>query len=149
MKDDVQLIWEPSLFEVGHPQIDRQHRHIAEVVNRLVNLCVEGGSQADLSRELIHINDYVDYHFSTEERLMQQIGYPDLKRHIMLHEQFRERLSSWMLNPQNRQLEEITDYLANWFVDHILHEDMQYKRYLEKMSADELMADDSDEKVSD
>nr|WP_253714580.1 hemerythrin domain-containing protein [Treponema sp. OMZ 803] len=74
--------WDVS-YDVGVPSVDKQHRHLVDLINSLYNACL--GERAELEatfrdvmKELV---DYVMIHFKDEEAIMEQINYPGLKEH--------------------------------------------------------------------
>ena len=81
--------WDVS-YDVGVPSVDKQHRHLVDLINSLYNACL--GERAELEatfrdvmKELV---DYVMIHFKDEEAIMEQINYPGLKEHRQKHELF-------------------------------------------------------------
>jgi hemerythrin len=80
------LQWTQAL-SVGIPEIDAQHQELFRRVDRLLQATL-----ADDHREaeamLAFLGEYVATHFSTEERFMEEVGYPGLDRHRAEHERF-------------------------------------------------------------
>ncbi|MFN3309093.1 MAG: bacteriohemerythrin, partial [Anaerolineales bacterium] len=58
-------------FSVNIKEIDNQHRQLIEMVNQLQRAMKEGKGAAALNDILQRLIDYTDYHFSTEERMME------------------------------------------------------------------------------
>lgn len=63
--------WDVS-YDVGVPSVDKQHRHLVDLINSLYNACL--GERAELEatfrdvmKELV---DYVMIHFKDEEAIM-------------------------------------------------------------------------------
>ncbi len=80
------VIWAES-YETGNADIDQQHRELLDLVDELE--AAEGESQDALFRVLDHVMDFTVTHFSREEDLMAEVGYPSPAREEMI-EQHRE-----------------------------------------------------------
>jgi len=88
------VFWDSSL-ETGVDVIDIQHRQLFEMINRLH----EKNEDPDADRvaflaTLDRMEQYARFHFSEEEALMQQAGYPALEEHRGKHEEFRQRIET-------------------------------------------------------
>ena len=75
---------------------------------------------------------YADLHFSDEEALMTETGYPELPAHRRLHETFR-RMSKDL---ETRAQEgpglvslEMLEFLGQWFIGHIKTEDLRFAAF--------------------
>jgi len=81
--------WQKS-YSVGIRLIDEQHMHLINLTNKLFNSCMSGREGARIGfMETIHeAVNYVGYHFSTEEKVMLRINYPDYIRHKQEHADF-------------------------------------------------------------
>ena len=122
-------------FSVNHAKIDDQHQKWIAIFNhahdQMMDRQVKRGFAIgqDALKEMI---SYTKHHFAFEETVMEDIGYPDLKEHRKIHEDFVQKLDRVAL--QNRQEgpvlnSEIIKLAENWFVDHILKEDQKFKTY--------------------
>lgn len=120
-------------YSVRIPQIDRQHRQLVGMINDLHAAMLDGEGNAALGRILDELAHYAESHFSYEEALLQQRGYPALTAHreehrtltrqmLALREQFR---SGKLLITMH-----VMQFLKEWLANHILTRDMQYARQL-------------------
>lgn len=117
-------------YYIGVEIIDRQHRRLFEILadlnelNRDETLHDKYDAIVDVVEEL---KDYVVKHFQDEERYMQQIHYEGLELHQSLHQSFIEKMDQINLEDvddnQQKYLEELIDFLANWLVNHIMRID--------------------------
>lgn len=73
---------------VGAKEIDDQHKELFRMVNQMLEACTQGKGKEVLTEMLKFLEDYVVTHFGTEERFMQQYGYPEYLSHKKHHEQF-------------------------------------------------------------
>lgn len=126
------IIWDDS-FSVGVEVLDQQHRQIVEVINRLLEEPQEGFDADQIARILDDLTKFVHLHFRMEEGLLAQHGYPDLQVQQAEHREFRVELASLCMGSmKNHTVVPINAllYLKEWWVDHILVKDMQYRSFL-------------------
>ncbi len=120
--------WKPE-YSVGHAEIDQQHRKLVDIINHLHDSMKLGGKPEDLKRILDDLVNYTRYHFSHEEKLMQQAGYPDLANHQRVHRAMVEqveRLRKEIASSRVGFSIKLMAFLKNWLSDHILGTDQKY-----------------------
>jgi len=117
-----------SVFETGLEEIDRQHRHLVDLLNELSHN-IEGAGAENIDRTLRDLADYTVYHFASEERFMDanQLAPEFCDRHRATHAKFVAQVKEWLdtRDGGQQQLEprQLLDYLANWLIFHILGDD--------------------------
>jgi len=120
-------------YSVNITELDEQHKHLVETLNTLQE-AVEAGRESDtLEDSILVLMDYAVEHFSSEELLMAQHGYPAYEEHRAQHEDFMEKVGGYRerLNKGEPSLpKEIVDFLLAWLLDHILVTDKQYSAFL-------------------
>ena len=128
------IIWKRE-YSVGVERLDRQHQRIISVINKLIakpRVLRKSGTIADV---LADLNSYVSEHFLLEEQLLEENGYPSLIAHSKKHTEYGERIADFCLRTVEKDQnvpEELLSYLGDWWIGHILHEDMQYKSFFEE-----------------
>ncbi|MDD5359243.1 MAG: bacteriohemerythrin [Sulfurovaceae bacterium] len=127
--------WE-SKYSVGIEVIDHQHKRLIEYINELG---IAGAYRSFENRRrvqdvLIKLVDYTISHFSFEEELMEEAGYPMLAPHIKVHEAFVERVAFFKQRFEDG--EDITKQLVMdlqmWLINHIQRDDADYKDIVQK-----------------
>ena len=125
--------WDTS-YDVGVPSVDKQHRHLVDLINSLYNACL--GERAELDETFRDVMkdlvDYVIFHFKDEESIMEQINYPGVKEHKQKHELFvKEILKSANAYTHGRQLvpNSFARFLRDWLFNHILIDDKAWARH--------------------
>jgi hemerythrin len=120
--------WKPE-FAVGVPAIDDQHQEIFRRAAHLFEVCAEGKGQDEVAEVLTFLQAYVGEHFTAEEKLQRESGFPGADAHRAQHEAMKKGLT------------ELTDYLArhgpglelvvltnrlvvDWLTRHIMTSDM-------------------------
>jgi len=74
-------------YQVGVAEIDSQHKRLMEMVNSLHEAMKSGSGKTLIPKILNEMVEYTASHFSTEERLMQEIRYPEYPLHKRQHEE--------------------------------------------------------------
>jgi len=79
-------------LETGNRIIDNEHRELLNAVNALLDACSEGKGRAKVSEMVKFLSDYVERHFTHEEQLQKQSGYPGYEAHRAFHEKYKQTL---------------------------------------------------------
>lgn len=122
------LRWSES-YLVGHQQVDDEHRYLFSMINEFHDAFMERHARSDLDRLLNRLVEYTERHFRHEEALMREAGYPDLERHMAIHESLVERIFQLAEKFSNRAVNPTRDtiaFLETWLTDHIRVEDMAF-----------------------
>lgn len=136
--------WTKSM-SVEEKNIDSQHQNLLKNINLLLGVSHEG-EDLNKIREVLHfLESYVTEHFGYEEAYMRKIKYPSLKKHQKIHQSlivyfldFKNRLIRKVYGEKNQitltsdvseMLLELRNYLADWWVKHMLGEDQGFHHY--------------------
>jgi hemerythrin len=108
--------------------IDDQHRELFEQLDLLLNAWRGGKGREDVEKILRFLDDYVAYHFRTEERFMEQHRYSSTSAHKAQHGVFVrsfQRLKDryFRTGADAGLIEETNELLVDWFVKHIKYSD--------------------------
>lgn len=74
----------------GNEMIDSQHRELIERINDLLRACESNDGKAAAGKMMDYLSEYVDFHFSEEEKFQEEIGYPGIGEHKQKHAEFKE-----------------------------------------------------------
>ncbi len=113
---------------VNNQLIDSEHQHLFELLDRYYLGLKGDKDKMELLQLVKGLIDYAQIHFNDEEALMLRIGYPDLKAHQQLHQQFMRRVNDFYEKLQSGKLIltlEVTNFVKNWLVAHIKSEDVK------------------------
>lgn len=120
------IIWSSDL-DTGIQVIDNQHKRIVEYINKLIDARVTHDKE-QIGTVLNELVDYTLSHFTFEESLMEEAGYPFIKGHKRVHQLFVKRIGDYV--QRFRMGEDITDELLNtlkaWLINHIKSDDNDY-----------------------
>lgn len=128
------LVWNTK-FEIGIPEVDKEHQAILEQFAILYSLMVEGKGHLFYPKFLTFLKEYVEIHFSHEEALQKKINYPYYKKHALAHVQFKNQVLE-LLEQQshkeitNKDLILLNLFVKKWLIHHILVEDKKIKQFL-------------------
>jgi hemerythrin len=127
--------WNES-YSVNHPEMDKQHQKLIEIINTLFDYFKEGKAQEIISEILREVIDYANFHLNSEEKLLNKYNYPLKESHIKKHRLFKEKIEEFktLINSNaNDAHYKLIEYLKDWWENHILIEDMQYANFLQKI----------------
>lgn len=113
-------------FETDIPEVDEQHQKIVAMINQLDSSLQNGIVNETIGTVLIALVDYTGYHFRDEERIMQEISFDGYLEHKGKHEALKgeiARLLRRMKEGESINVFELTSFLADWLVNHIIKED--------------------------
>ncbi len=83
--------WADDLV-IDNGPVDKDHRHLVDLVNVLHTATSLGRSQEVISKIMGDLIGYTADHLQKEEQLMAPVNFPDLDRHKMGHAAFTEKL---------------------------------------------------------
>jgi hemerythrin-like metal-binding protein/diguanylate cyclase (GGDEF)-like protein len=114
-------------FETGHDEIDKQHKVLVGILNRLAWHFASSISVVDCAHILDELIDYTEFHFDAEETIWQKVlGDNDAVRdHHASHQLFFDQIEMFRSSggPEHNILAELFDYLTRWLAFHILEAD--------------------------
>jgi len=119
-----------GLKSVGIQVWDSDHNIVLDQINKLQNTDPSAGEIKQLMISLLH---FAEIHLRSEERMMQELGYPDLESHKQEHDKFRqwfkEQNQLRLRAPEDWDNQKVSCYLRNWWTSHIQEVDMAYKDF--------------------
>jgi len=131
------LDWNDKLL-IGVDEVDRQHRHLVDILNRLHEAMQMGGKARDVARVLSDLVSYTRYHFAAEERLMHEAAYPGYAEHVRKHRAMVakvEEFSSEAMAGKATVTMRLMTFLKEWLAKHILETDRQFGEYMQRRAA--------------
>ncbi len=127
--DVTPLVGDLDDLVLGLPEVDRQHRHMAETLNRLHAAVITGAPHdavVGLFETLLH---QTRRHFAYEESLMDQRPVTDAELHRNVHTRLLSDLEAVLADVKLGRLRDLNGLLENyvkyWLIDHIQRLDRQ------------------------
>ena len=122
------ICWKDE-YSIGIEKLDRQHQHLFEITNKLI----EASDNSELISDILsEMTDYAKEHFTDEEELMQKYGYSEIesqkKQHIYFINTTTELITSAM-DDKKTTADETAELLTLWLINHILKSDMKYRDF--------------------
>jgi hemerythrin len=144
MQDTNLVEWDDQ-YVVGIPLIDEQHKTLINMTNELYLGCLKGDAAAEayFLKTIHKAVDYVRFHFSSEEKLLNRIGYPNFTAHKKEHEDFaREIIQQVEAFQAGKKFvpNVFVRFLRDWVLTHIAVSDKGYAKYLVDMKKQGLQA---------
>jgi len=129
------IIWNEK-FTTGIIIFDQQHKKIIDLINELIELRNSKLDHDYVNETLIKMTQYAIEHLQTEEKLMLEYDYPEYENHKLEHKEFRKKTISLSMEKtvyDETILNQILEYLTEWWKNHILYTDKKYSTFfLEK-----------------
>ena len=119
-------------YDIGHERIDFEHRIFLGLILEFKEGMNGAVPQERLSRTLAELLKYAEFHFLSEENIMQDCGYPELKAHAELHRALISRLRLYITDFLKGRMTapEVCDMLLDWFALHTTQDDKRIAEYL-------------------
>ncbi|MGD0094080.1 MAG: bacteriohemerythrin [Planctomycetota bacterium] len=120
-------------YSVHVAEIDGQHKQFFTLINKLDK--VKNGDRAALGIVLNELLDYATYHFSAEERLLEQCAYPQSEDHKGRHRKFITKavlIKKDFDRGKDIEPNEVMDWAGSWLIRHILGRDQRYVPYVSR-----------------
>lgn len=131
------LDWNPG-YSVGNDVLDNQHKKLLLLCKEAVE-CMNDDSKLGQERFHLLLDELLKYaqeHFSAEEAILGSVNYPQLDEQKAEHYDYVEKLTEFLFNASMGRLEKagVSGFMTDWWLNHILESDMQYKTFLQGRS---------------
>ena len=119
-------------YVIGIPELDKQHKDIFCKINKIAGVIALNQPQEVIFQLFDELRQYTEFHSQTEYKYYQLLPDCDKQLHQLQHKLIRQQMEELKSDYQKNNLSdvEILQCLADWFVDHILHEDSKLKRLI-------------------
>lgn len=130
-------------YETGIARVDAQHQTLVEMLNTLVAVVTgeRAASQEDILALLDELDRYARLHFTDEERVMREGGYPapecevHARQHVAFVEHIRGVRSDYLASVTPMALlESLARFVTSWLSFHILGSDMKMARQIRALA---------------
>ena len=123
--------WNDSL-SVNVAEIDEQHKKLIGLINDLHAAMSAGKSNDMMGGILNELVEYTKYHFSSEEKYMDQFHYPGTLVHKKEHEGFVNKALEFKGNFESGNASisvDLLNFLKDWLINHIQGTDKRYSNF--------------------
>ena len=135
-----ELFWSKNML-LNHLELDEDHQSFVSIVNDMYrSYYTKDMTLADNVFERCF--SFARTHFSREEAILAEIGFPDIESHQKSHQAFYKNILEFkelfLMIPQKEErllfVLKTADYLKSWFLGHLLGRDRVYKPYLVRLN---------------
>lgn len=122
-------------YTLGIEELDRHHKIIFMHLKNYLREINENRGYEEFQSTVKFLTNYAVFHFEAEEELMKEIDYPKYEKHKEEHDKTKERIKDLLLRiKQEKTISPIELYyfISNWITSHILEEDKQIKKFMDK-----------------
>jgi len=126
------LVTWSRVSSVGVRAMDQQHGVLMDTLNDLREAAAQGARERT-QKELGRLVDFSRQHFLSEERLLEQMGFPALGEHREAHARLMARIRAAAQRLRHRQMGEVqaaAGEVRGWFAEHIEQLDQNYGEWL-------------------
>lgn len=114
--------WTDALM-VGNKTIDHDHIELISLVNEL-HQAIQEGKGTDILAKILHsLHVYTQEHFLREEILMEQIQYPEIEAHKLMHQRLLDQvtiLQDAFDRGRSKVAADTAELLRYWLTHHIM-----------------------------
>ena len=126
-----------DVLSVGIEKMDGEHKELFNRINKLLSTLLGRSGDFSISETVSFINEYIDYHFRDEEKLMESVAYPKLAEHKKLHAIYEDEFAGIEETLKTGKYDatlllEIQDKVVNWLLNHIAQVDKQYGKFIQE-----------------
>jgi hemerythrin len=114
-------------------EMDEHHRELFQTANRLDQAFATGEDRAIIQQTLDFLIQYAATHFTAEQSLMSEHGFPEGERHRKQHEKFMNEVLAMRSRAEAEAMQaniELVSFFKDWIINHILTEDRKYGPFL-------------------
>ena len=123
--------WSEDL-SVGVPALDQDHRRLIELLNEILHAVAAGAGRAVLAKLVGDLVEGTRGHFEREERLLREMGFPDIDHHHEEHGRLMIDIAEMIDRLTDADDDGAHHFLRHWLTDHIVTYDMSYAPYVKR-----------------
>ncbi|NLK38686.1 MAG: bacteriohemerythrin [Clostridiales bacterium] len=126
------IYWKEE-WECGHREIDAQHKQLIEIANRLINMSFSGINHEEIMRQLDALLTHISHHFHSEEKILENIGYPKYAEHAKLHANLIDNaltLKQLYKRGEKKSSAFFSFVLDDVLIDHLIKADAKFFPYI-------------------
>src|SRR5271157_459906 len=106
---------------VGVRAMDDQHSILMDAVDVLHRASMRGAGRQQIGELLNQLLEFTRMHFASEEKLMEQFGFPGLAEHRAEHRRFLSHLlesAHWVQHGEIVPMQPLIGFLRKWYLEH-------------------------------
>ena len=116
-----------EIYSVGNVEIDKEHKKLFDIAQDAFTQVEETQRNAKIKEVLTELYTYMKTHFKHEEKFMNEINYPLVEEHKILHHNIIEKINTFIKQLPNMEEsifeKELAQIIDIALVHHIIQED--------------------------
>ncbi|PIQ97844.1 MAG: hypothetical protein COV67_02055 [Nitrospinae bacterium CG11_big_fil_rev_8_21_14_0_20_56_8] len=116
-------------YATGMDEFDRQHKILFHIINKLYRAKHQNKGKEVIDSILTGLVDYTVTHFSCEERLFREHGYPEMDDHLSRHKKLVSQVQDFVAQYKGGKSQvddKLLIFLKDWLNNHIKIVDKAY-----------------------
>lgn len=121
-----------TIYSVNVKEIDLQHQKLVALINTLHDGMKAGKGKEVMSKVLKDLADYTKFHFGYEEKLFDQLKYPDTMIHKRQHADLVKQVTDYITKFEKGETlltMQLMNFLKDWLMNHIAKTDKNYSAF--------------------
>lgn len=116
-------------YLLGVSEMDDEHKILVHKINDLAEAL--GKQDKNVLNVFQNLVSYTIEHFTHEESYLEHLRYPAINTHKNIHKNLIQKLKGFEVDVEKGKVDstELTSFLNNWLLGHILGVDMKYARF--------------------
>ena len=144
--DNTDIITWEAKYATGIVIVDKQHKELVDLTNELYHACLKRNENMDavFKASLHRLVEYVRYHFSEEQVILEGIKYPKYHDHKKEHDDLIKDIleASKNYGAGNKFVPNLfVRTLKDWIFSHIAVSDKLYSNYIHEQKQKGLLTD--------
>jgi len=121
-----------DLYQIGVTDIDDQHRLLFTKFDEFCAALDAPPGRSAIAEVLYQLERYAEFHFVSEEALMERIGYTGIAEHKSQHQHYRDTLALLIrdFHAGIDILEGVYFFFNTWLRAHIQHADQKIGAFM-------------------
>lgn len=121
-------------FVLECEELDKDHQQLVDMVNEITDT-IDSGEIKDCQDKIVEFVKFSKAHFSREEKLLSQSGYPDVEKHQVHHRQLSEKMDHILEFAASAEFNEMArdslkKELIYFVMDDVITTDMDFKSFV-------------------
>lgn len=128
----IRLEWQKG-WNSGNKRIDSEHQQLVVFANELLNEFPGNAAHQNMGAVIEGLLTLCGDHFSYEEQVLAEMGYPDWRKHADLHQELitkARRLTEAYRNQDTDGLAVVSFIITDVILGHLLQADVQFFSYI-------------------
>lgn len=128
------FVWKKEDHSVGVAMFDQEHQRLTKLMSQIhasVNEDRDRDRAKNLLEALIH---ETGAHFAHEERVMEEVGYPEREAHAAEHAALLQQAKDLFQKFQSGTISALAlpAFLKTWLISHMQHTDRKYAAHMRR-----------------